>query len=198
MRPFAGAAVSFFARHTFCLLSTSVFVLFLVLVLLACNTSLEKCLGSSAQVTYPENQQGAISAYFNLPGSPNPRYALAGALTSNPFKQFAFFLLLSLRPEPTILTAYGQTHQFGPATGLPAAAQHYFGLPVQHLSLGETLLLLDLAHNPASPISDPAAALVYRDSLLRKLYARQDITESQFAREQHKALALAADHRPSN
>jgi len=69
---------------------------------------------------------------------------------------------------------------------------------LQQLSIGETLLLLELAYHPALVITDPVTALAHRDALLNDLYRQKFFTSTQYQIERHKALALAADHRPIN
>jgi hypothetical protein len=190
--------VSFLARHTFSLLSTATFAVFACLVLWAYNNDLEHLTLPPPQPAYPIEHSHIITAYHNRPETPNISYALANILTHNPIKKVAFAILLSFKPQHTLLTAYAHHAQFGAVQSLSKAAPYYFGVSVNHLSIGETLLLLKLAHNPTLPITDPITTLQLRDALLTDLYTHKNLTPTQYQTERHKALALTADHRPIN
>jgi hypothetical protein len=190
--------VSFFARHTFSLISATVFMLFASLVLWAYNHDLERDLQRPISPTYPTEQSKVIIAYHNRPNIPHINYLLTNTLTQNPIKKIAYTLLLASKPQHKILTAYAYYAQFGQVQGLAKAAHSYFGVSVQHLSIGETLLLLELAQNPHLPITTPTTALQLRDRLLSDLYNHHTLTQTQYQTECQKALALAADHKPIN
>ena len=190
--------MSIFARHTFPLLATTTFAIFMCLVLWGYNNDLNRVITPPPQPTYPHNQAHIITAYHNAPETPKMAYALATTLTQNPIQKVAYIVLLSFKPQHTLLTAYLHHTKFGQVKSLSKAAQYYFGVTVQNLSIGETLLLLTLAHTPNLPIQDPLIALQHRDALLSKLHATNTLTTSQYQTERQKALALAADHRPIN
>lgn len=190
--------MSFIARHTFSLISATIFTSFICLVLWAYSSDLEHALQTPTDPTYPTEQSDIIIAYHNRPNVPHIGYALASTLTQNPIKKLAFTLLIALKPQHKILTAYAHYTQFGPVQGLSKAARNYFGVSVQHLSIGETLLLLELAHNPHLSITAPITALQQRDALLSDLYNHHKLTPIQYQTERQKALALVADHKPIN
>lgn len=190
--------MSFFARHTFSLLATTTFAIFTCLVLWGHHNDLNRAMTLPSQPTYPTEQSHIIRAYHNRPEAPKLAYTLANTLTHNPIKKVAYNILLSFKSQDTLLTAYMHHTQFGAVQSLSKAAQHYFGVSVQHLSIGETLLLLKLAHTPHLPITDPIKALQHRDALLTTLHNNKTLTPSQYQTERQKALALAADHRPIN
>ena len=188
--------MTFIARHTFSLLSVTIFVLFTCLVLWAYNNDLEHVLQQPTTPAYPTEQNDIIIAYHNRPNIPQIGCALANTLTQNPIKKWAFTLLMAIKPQHKVLTAYAHHTHFGPVQGLSKAANNYFGVSVQHLSIGETLLLLELAYNPHFPITTPITALQQRDALLSDLYNHHKLTPTQYQTERQKALALVADHKP--
>ena len=190
--------MSFIARHTFNLISVTIFVIFSCFVLWAYNHDLERALQQPTVPTYPTEQSTIIIAYHNRSNTPRITYALANTLTHNPAKKMAFTLLLAFKPQHKILTAYAHYAQFGSVKSLSKAAHNYFGVSVQHLSIGETLLLLELAQNPHLPITTPITALQQRDALLSDLYNHHTLTQKQYQTERQKALALVADHKPIN
>jgi len=187
--------VSFFARHTFSLIATTTCALFLCLVLWGYHNSLAVDLASPS---HPTHHHPIITAYHTLPETPQMAYTLAHTLAQHPIQKIAYAILLSLKPQNTYITPYLHHTQFGAVKSLSKAAQYYFGVSAQELSLGETLLLLKLAHTPNLPITDPIVALQHRDSLLLALRNNNTITAAQYQKEHQKALALAADHRPIN
>lgn len=188
--------MSFIARHTFSLLSSVIFSAFISLVLWAYSKELD--LLPPSQSFLNSEQTAAIQAYHTRQGVPYIAFTLARSLTKNPIKQIAFAILFSFKPHHTLLTTYAQQTQFGVVKGLSKAAPTYFGVSLQQLSIGETLLLLELAYHPALVITDPVTALAHRDALLNDLYRQKFFTSTQYQIERHKALALAADHRPIN
>jgi hypothetical protein len=190
--------VSFIARNTFRFLATTTFTLFMCLMLWGYHNDLEHIIQPPPQPTYPTKQSSIITAYHSLPETPHISYTLAATLAQNPIKKIAFSILLSFKSPRTVLTAYAHHAQFGAVQSLPKAANYYFGVSTQSLSIGETLLLFSLAHNPTLPITDPIATHQYRNTLLNKLYNNKILTDHQYHIEQQKALALAADHRPIN
>lgn len=190
--------MSFIAQNTFRLLATTTFTFFICLILWGYNNDLEHALQSAKHPTYPTAQAHIITAYHNLPALPNINYALATVLTENPIQKIAFSILLSFKPSHTTLTAFAQHAQFGAVQSLSNAANYYFGVSTQNLSVGETLLLFNLAHNPNLPITNPIAIHQHRNTLLAHLYDQGILTQQQYHTEQQKALALAADHRPIN
>jgi hypothetical protein len=190
--------VSFIARHTFSLISVTIFAFFTCLVLWAYNHDLEHALQQPTGPTYPTEQRDIIIAYHNRPNIPHIGYALANTLTKNPIKKLAFTLLIACTPQHKVITAYAHYTQFGSVQSLPKAARNYFGVSVEHLSIGETLLLLELAQNPHLSIATPITAIQKRDALLSDLYNHHTLTQTQYQTEHQKALALVADHKPIN
>lgn len=190
--------MSFIAKNTFRLLATTTFTFFICLVLWGYHNDLEHALQPPKHPTYPTAQAHLITAYHNLPETPNINYELATILTKNPIQKIAFSILLSFKTSHTILTTYAQHAQFGAVQSLSSAANYYFGVTTQNLTIGETLLLFNLAHNPKLPITNPIALHQHRNTLLANLYNQHILTQQQYHTEQQKALALSADHRPIN
>lgn len=188
--------MSFFYRHTFASLASVVFVVFAALTLWGYNKDLNQILSQTTPETAPHSE--IIAAFHNLPEYPSLDLLLARTLTANPIEKVAFAILISFKPEAICTPAYMYNAQFGTAKGLSKAAQKYFGVTEQNLSIGETLLLLELALDPQFPISHPQLALHKRDALLEQLYTQNILTQTQYHTERQKALALAADHRPMN
>jgi len=83
-----------------------------------------------------------------------------------------------------ILELYLNTIYLGNgAYGVDAAAQSYFGVPVEQLSLEQAALLAGIIQAPSrhDPRKSPEGALKRRDLVLKRMYDQQLITESQRA-----------------
>lgn len=94
-----------------------------------------------------------------------------------------------------IITLYlNQTYYGGMAYGVEAAAQTYFGKPVNELSLAECALLAGLPQAPAlyDPFSDPEAALARRSAVLGLMKKAGFLTDEQFDLAGREALNLTA------
>ncbi|MGH3743602.1 MAG: penicillin-binding protein [Mycobacteriales bacterium] len=77
--------------------------------------------------------------------------------------------LEKVQTKDQILTNYLNIAYFGEGVyGVGAAATHYFGVPVQHLTLAQAALLAGLVNNPAGfdPVQHPKAALQRRNQVL--------------------------------
>ncbi len=87
-----------------------------------------------------------------------------------------------------ILTDYLNIAYFGEGTyGVGTAAEHYFGIPVQRLSLAQAALLAGLVNNPTAfdPVTNPRDSLARRNAVLAAV-AKYHL---QPAAAIHKALA---------
>lgn len=186
--------MSFFTRHTLACIGSLIFLVFIGLVLWGYNNDLERILPK--QTTYSPEQGAVISAYHNRPHTPNLHLQVAHTLTQNPIKKVAFAILLSLKSKDKSLAAYVQYTQFGAVTSLSKAAPYYFSVSMSHLTIGETLLLLEKANHPDFPITSPQIAFQKRDALLQDLHTRKMLSPSQYQTEHQKPLAQATDHRP--
>lgn len=85
-------------------------------------------------------------------------------------------------PKDKILELYiNQIYLGHGAYGFEAAAQTYFGKPVQELSLGEAALIAGLASGPSrhSPLLDPDRARRRRDHVLSRMLREGYITQAE-------------------
>ena len=85
-----------------------------------------------------------------------------------------------------------------PVLGLRRAARVHFGIDVEELSLGESLLLLHLALEPAVEASEPdqTTALEIRNELLERGRDAGIIPDGLYEMEISQPLSWASDHRP--
>ena len=82
-----------------------------------------------------------------------------------------------------ILTAYLNDVYYGNhAYGIGAAAETYFSVPADRLTLEQAAVLAGLPQAPSyfDPLHDPAAALARRDEVLHALRRSGDVTETQY------------------
>ena len=85
-----------------------------------------------------------------------------------------------------------------PVLGIRRAARAHFGIDVEELSLGESLLLLHLALEPSVEASalDQTTALEIRNGLLGRGRDAGIIPEELYETEITRPLSWASDHRP--
>jgi penicillin-binding protein 1A len=82
-----------------------------------------------------------------------------------------------------ILTAYLNDVYYGNhAYGIEAAAETYFSVPANRLTLEQSALLAGLPQAPSyyDPLHDPSAALERRDAVLRALRRSGDVTDARY------------------
>ena len=99
-----------------------------------------------------------------------------------------------------ILELYLNTIYLGNgAYGVGAAAQEYFGVAVEDLTLAQSALIAGVIQAPSrhDPRTDPEAARDRRDLVLRRMQDQRLITESQANRAVEAPLALAAEQPPA-
>lgn len=123
---------------------------------------------------------------------------------SRGLRRWAYSVLLELRyPERTVVTFFFNRASMGRANGRPIqgfvqAARTYFGVEAEELTLGESLLLCDLALRPQTPpnLGDPRAALETRNRLLNVMRQSGLLTDSTYEAEVARPYASFPDHRP--
>jgi len=95
--------------------------------------------------------------------------------------------------KPQIFTMYANQVSLGHGNfGFAAAAQFYFGKPLNQLNLPEAALLAGLPKTPTaySPLLHPDRALVRRNQVLAALRETGKISEAQYRRARAAALGL--------
>jgi penicillin-binding protein 1A len=88
-------------------------------------------------------------------------------------------------PKTRILTAYLNDVYYGNhAYGIEAAAETYFSVPADRLTLEQSALLAGLPQAPSyyDPLHNPAAALARRDEVLHALRRAGDLGQTQYAK----------------
>jgi penicillin-binding protein 1C len=98
-----------------------------------------------------------------------------------------------------ILALYlNQTYYGGMTYGVEAAAQTYFGKPLDTLSLAECALLAGLPQAPAlyNPYTDPQAALQRRTVVLELMQKNGDLTAGQAQQAQEEPIHLSGSPYP--
>ena len=112
-------------------------------------------------------------------------------------------LLLLRYPRHEIWGHYMDRAPMGTVDGTPTYGFHrasglHFGVSVGDLSLGEALLLCDLAAAPRGHplLTDFSAALERRNRLLTRLRDAGLISVSEYADESSRPLSPGSDHRP--
>lgn len=104
------------------------------------------------------------------------------------------YALESRWSKEKILNEYLNYVYFGSgAYGIRAAAQAYFGVEPEDLTLAQAALLAGLPSSPStySPLRDPDAALVRRDLVLNKMYQQRYISSGQLQGALEAPLQLA-------
>jgi penicillin-binding protein 1A len=99
-----------------------------------------------------------------------------------------------------ILELYLNTIYLGNgAYGVGAAAQEYFGVPVEDLSLAQSATIAGVIQAPSrhDPRDQPDAATARRDVVLRRMLDQGLITETQAERATAEPLVLAPEQPPS-
>ena len=92
--------------------------------------------------------------------------------------------LLHMYSKNQILDAYLNTVYLGSgAYGMAAAAQAYWGEPIQKVTLPQAALLAGLVQNPSAydPVANPVAARIRRSEVLGRMRFYHDITAAQYA-----------------
>jgi membrane peptidoglycan carboxypeptidase len=92
-----------------------------------------------------------------------------------------------------ILAGYLNIAYFGEgAYGIATAAQHYFGVPSNRLTLPQAALLAGIVNSPVlfDPVNHPAAAVERRKIVLIRMLGEHMITASQFQRADVSALGI--------
>ena len=90
--------------------------------------------------------------------------------------------------KPRILTAYMNEVYYGAhAYGIEAAAETYFSVPAQDLTLEQSALLAGLPQAPSvyDPFHNAPAALARRDQVLKAMWVNGDIGQAAYARAVH-------------
>lgn len=190
--------MSITTRYSFAPFAGLIFLVFACLVLLHHHRHLEHIISQTPASTYPTSKTHIIRAFHTQAHHPDLSFTLASTLAKGPLQSVAYYILLSTKPEDTLLNLYACHTQFGAAKGLAKAAEKYFGVTTASLNVGETVILLHMAHHPNDPIRNPLATLDLRDRLLNRLYQQNILSQNEFQLETKKALAIAADHRPIN
>lgn len=91
-------------------------------------------------------------------------------------------------PKDRILTAYLNDVYYGNhAYGIQAAAETYFSVPANRLTLEQAALLAGLPQAPSfyDPLHNPAGAIARRDEVLRALWRSGNITEARYTAATH-------------
>lgn len=82
-----------------------------------------------------------------------------------------------------ILTGYLNIANFGDgAYGVGAAAQHYFGIPVEELSIDQAALLAGIVNSPAAnnPVKNPEQSTSRRNLVLSRMLTNGKITQEEY------------------
>ena len=119
-------------------------------------------------------------------------------------KFYEILLAIKLERELSkdqILTLYMNQIYLGQrAYGFAAAAQVYFGKPIQALTLAESALLAGLPKAPSqlNPYRNPEGALARREYVLRRMKEAGFIDEMQYEAAKAEPLTLASDQKREN
>ncbi len=111
---------------------------------------------------------------------------------TNKLKEAALALRIDRQmSKRQILERYLNTIYFGNgAYGIGAAAETYFGVPIQRLTTAQGALLAGLISNPVGydPFTNPAAARARRDFVLGRMVANASLSPGEAARLERTAL----------
>jgi membrane peptidoglycan carboxypeptidase len=107
--------------------------------------------------------------------------------------------LANRESKAQILDGYLNIVYFGDgAYGIGAAARHYFGIPVQRLSLAQSALLAGLVQDPSGydPVAHPKLALLRRNLVLTRMHQLGTITAGQEKAAMARPLKLHVTREP--
>ena len=211
-------------RLLFSLALGIVFSLFTGLILLGFSRDLDRLLEPTPQdfppSASPDPLLRALEAFhhpqfvrtlsFGKHSPPDIHASLAdqlirqGKKRSGALRKLAYSVLLEFRyPRQTVATFFFDRAFMGqandePIQGFAQAARIYFGIEAERLTLGESLLLCDLALRPQSPppLSNPRAALETRNRLLNVMRQSGLLTDLTYEAEVARPYSSPPDHRP--
>ena len=109
------------------------------------------------------------------------------------------FLLERHYTKEQILELYFNILEFGyQIQGVESAAQFYFGVSAENLSLGQSALLVGLVQAPArlNPLENPSGALKRRERVLQAMFRNHFVTQEQYELAMREPLEVQRGSRP--
>ncbi len=193
--------MTFFARHIPGLAIITSLIICLFLIVMWHQKAFHRALIVPPIASDVADISRLIAAYHTCAKTPWLTRLLSEAealAPRQPIRDLAFGILLAFTSQEKRVAAYLHHAAFGPVRGIKRAAPYHFGIPHSKLTVGEILLLCDIAQGAILPVNDPIAALHRRDALLSDLYTRGFLSPDVYLRERNRALSLSTNHQPVN
>ena len=106
--------------------------------------------------------------------------------------RYALYLEESMTKDQILEGYLNIAYYGGGVYGIGTAARHYFGIPVQKLSLGQGALLAGMLQNPRKydPVDNPKTSIARRNTVLGRMLELDIITPAQHDRAAKEPLRL--------
>ena len=138
-----------------------------------------------------------VTAYYTRSDVSDIEWSVSEVLAPDqPIRRLVFALFLAYTSQEKRVAAFLHYAAFGPVRGIERASLYHFDIHHSKLTVGEVLLLCDLAQGADIPMNDPIEALKRRDALLSDLYARGFLSQAVYHSERDRALSLSVNPIP--